>query len=384
MPKKLLPILISLTSLALLNACTTPINADYSHSPSEQQPPKRAIIIDTDMAIDDWTAILYTLQHPSANVVAISVTGAGEAYCAEGMRNVMHLIQLADKQDKQIKVACGDSEPLDGFNVFPQQWRDDVNRLYGLPIANNLPAPLAEHAVSVLSNLLDESSVPVDIIALGNLTNIAQLILEHPSSINNIGKLYIMGGAFNTKGNIIVPGFTDDNLNQVAEWNMYVDPLAAKIVFDSDVNKSVVPLDATNKVRVTHEFAKKLKSEAHSKAAKFKDKILDKNTGFIASDEYYFWDPLTAVYALNPDLCETENHFVTALANTADNAGPNTQAPYSATNYDGKPRNILDPKYSGRTVITASGNGRKSVICMTPDAERFKRLLIDGLNASDQ
>jgi len=376
MRNKLKIILLSIFHVAFLCACTAHVHEQ------DTVKQKRPVIIDTDMAIDDWTAVLYTLQHPTTKVVAITVTGAGETYCKEGLENVMHLIYLADKLDENIPVACGDSEPMDGYNVFPQPWRDEANSLFDLPKPKNLPAALSEHAVPFLNRTLTQASEPIDIIALGNLTNIAQLILEYPQALNNLGELFIMGGAYNAKGNIIVPGFTDDNLNKVAEWNIYVDPLAAKIVFDSDVNKTIVPLDATNEVRVTHDFAKRLKARAKSKAALFQDQILDRNKGFISSNEYYFWDVLTAVYALDSSICQFESHFTSVNVDTADHAGPNEQAPYPATRYGGKARQTLDPEVAGQTIKVATGNGRKAKICVRPNAERFEELLIQGLNAS--
>ena len=340
----------------------------------------KSIIIDTDMAIDDWPAILYILQSSKAKVLAITVTGAGEAYCAEGMRNAMYLLRLADKQSSDIVVACGDSEPMDGYNVFPQAWRDSVNNLYGLPIPTDLPSASDKHAVAVLFDLIKQSKTPVDIVTLGNLTNIGQMLQQDSSITAKIGTIYIMGGAINAIGNIIVPGFTDNNKNKVAEWNIYVDPEAAQIVFRADVAKALVPLDATNTVRVTKEFALRLKQEAQSASAKFFDQVLDKNDWFIASGEYYFWDMLTAVYALNEDICETEQHYVDVIVKYSSDAETNVQADYSKQIQNGQKRNIMDPYVAGRTVISKQPLGQKMTICLKPDAAKFKTMLIDGLN----
>lgn len=376
--KRSLVFTIALTlTVLLLASCSTTSHRDASKSDPTG---KRKIIIDTDMAIDDWAAILFTLQHPDASVLAITITGAGEAYCEEGMRNAQHLISIADQKHQSIIVACGDSEPLDGYNVFPQPWRDDANSLFGIPTNPDLPESSKTHAVQILKQLLENANETIDVLAFGNLTNIAQLVIDHPQSALAINELYMMGGAFNIKGNIIVPGFTDNNLNKVSEWNIYIDPVAAKIVFDSKINKTLVPLDATNTAMVTHEFARKLKSQADSEAAKFQDKVLDRNKGFISSKEYFFWDVMAAVFALSPEICTPESHYVTVVADAASNAGPNTQAEYSATRFDGKPRQILNPENSGQTLITEKGTGRKVKICMRPDAALFERLFIDGLN----
>jgi len=340
----------------------------------------KSVIIDTDMAIDDWPAILYILQSPKANVLAITVTGAGEAYCAQGTRNAMYLLRLAGKQSNDIIVACGDSAPMDGYNVFPQAWRDDVNNLYGLAIPNDLPNPSEEHAVNVLIQEIQNSKDSVNIITLGNLTNIGQMLQREPAITQKIGKIYIMGGAIHAGGNIIVPGFTDNNKNKVSEWNIYVDPLAAQIVLRANVAMTLVPLDATNTVRVTREFATRFKRQAESASAKFIDQVLDKNDWFIASGEYYFWDMLTAVYALDEDICESQSHYVDVIVEYSSNAESNVQANYSAVLQNGQPRKIMDPYVAGRTVLSDRPLAQQVDVCFKPDAERFKTLLIKGLN----
>ena len=345
---------------------------------------KPILIIDTDMAIDDWVAILYLLNSPDINVPLISVTGAGESYCIEGMRNALYLIRLAGRESEGITVACGDSDPMDGFNVFPQPWRDDVNSFYGLGVPDDLPEPSTKHAVEVLVTLITEQSEPVSIVALGNVTNIAQLLQTYSSVESGIDRLYLMGGAIEAPGNIIVPGFTDNNKNRVSEWNFYVDPLAAKIVINANITKVLVPLDATNQVQVTHQFAAEFKQRAISDSALFIDRIFDRNKEFISSGEYYFWDPLTAVYALHPEICQARDLSLDVIYKPMDlqDGEGNARGSYSIYRTDGSKRQDLNPTDAGRTVVAE--NGAVVSVCLTPNAEQFKKLLIDGLNKEYQ
>ena len=115
-----------------------------------------------------------------------------------------------------------------------------------------------------------------------------------------------MGGAVRVKGNIIVPGFTDNLKNQVAEWNIYIDPVAAQKVFRSKVPKVLVPLDATNQVQVTCGFVDRLKKQSKSPEAKFMCQVFDKETEFIKSGEFYFWDPLAAAIGVEENLGKYE------------------------------------------------------------------------------
>lgn len=377
-----LPLISLLSSLVIFSTgCATNVNHDAQTQPAPFEKVSKRVIVDTDMAIDDWTAVLYVLSQRETKVDAITITGAGEVYCKEGMRNALHLIEIAGRADEDIIVACGDSEPMDGFNVFPDAWRNDANTLVGMPITENLPEPSSKHAVQVLQELLINADEPIDIITLGNLTNLAQLVIAHPDAAANIKTLFIMGGAFNVKGNIIVPGFTDDNLNKVAEWNIYIDPVAAEYIFNSNLNTVVVPLDATNQVMVTHEFAHKFKQHAKSASAKFQDSILDRNKEFISSKEYFFWDPLTAAIAFYPDLCRYEIAPISVNTESALSAGPNQQEEFSKLRYDGTERRILSPELSGQTLMNRQGVGKAAAICISPDAERFKKLLIEDLNS---
>ena len=85
----------------------------------------RPLIVDTDMASEDWIAVLYLLKNPDFNVLAITIAGTGETHCEPGVRNAMKLAQLAGRPD--VPVACGRETPLQGDHVFPDAWRDGAD-----------------------------------------------------------------------------------------------------------------------------------------------------------------------------------------------------------------------------------------------------------------
>jgi pyrimidine-specific ribonucleoside hydrolase len=89
------------------------------------------------MALDDWLAIMYLLQHSGVEVRAITVTGTGEAHCDPGTQNALNLLALAGNPD--VPVACGREAPLTGDHTFPQSWRDSVDAMAGL---RSPPTPL--------------------------------------------------------------------------------------------------------------------------------------------------------------------------------------------------------------------------------------------------
>jgi pyrimidine-specific ribonucleoside hydrolase len=257
---------------------------------------KQKVIIDTDMAVDDWFAILYLLQNPKVDVVAITVTGTGEAHCDPGVQNAVGLVALAEYHP--IPVTCGREIPLVGDHAFPDGWRADVDAMKGisLPEGNN-PAD-AENVNELLATTLQISDTPVEVLTLGPLTNLADFISIHPELKEKISKITIMGGALAVPGNLI--SYVPDNTS--AEWNIYVDPTAANIVLKSGISVTLVGLDVTNQVLLTPEFAQTIKQSAVTPEAKFVVEVLDKMQPFIDSGNWYFWDPLAAAIMVDPSL----------------------------------------------------------------------------------
>lgn len=312
----------------------------------------RPIIYDTDMAIDDWLALLYLAQHPDAELKAVTVSASGEAHCQPSLKNVPDLLALTNIVESPV-VACGDDYPLDGYFVFPEPWQVDSDTLSGIELT---PAPAGRfpvtnlHAAEVIHNVIAESDEAVDIVAVGPLTNIAQWLERYPDDKNKLGRLYIMGGNWHAKGNIIVPLFTKGHPNTDAEWNIFIDPLAADKVIQSGLDIVMVGLDVTNQVKVTHEYADNFKQQVNTPSADFTDAILDKNRWFIDSGEYYYWDVLTAIIAMDNSLCEAESQAF-AIDHRLASSKPYLQTSdldIPATRWDGQPRQHLDAEFAGR------------------------------------
>ncbi len=311
----------------------------------------KPIIFDNDLAIDDWAALLYLLHHPRAEVIAITVAASGETHCAPALENIPKLIALAP-QKKIIPIGCGDAVPLDGYAAFPDAWRIDSDTLSGVPLptaTKNLASKM--HAVDIIHQAITQAHEPVTLIATGTLTNIAQWIDRFPNDKTKIDRLIIMGGAVDVPGNIIVPLFTAGHPNTRAEWNFFVDPLAADKVLAAGLPITLVGLDATNSVRVTEAVATDFKAAATSDAAKFWSAVLTKNDWFIASNEYYFWDTLAALVAMEPDFCQGDEQHLSAehqptttpWLKTSDLTMPKLR-------WDQQPRQHLDAKTAGALV----------------------------------
>ncbi len=161
--------------------------------------------------------------------------------------------------------------------------------------------------------------------------------------------MYIMGGAVNVPGNVGASGVNIDN--NVAEWNIYVDPQAANVVFHSGAPITLVPLDATNQVPLTIEFLDEFKSKHTSPEATFVFDMLTKQRQFIEAG-YYFWDPLAAAILTNEDLATYQNNNLCVVENEGPESG-----------------------------WTKSGEGCPQIrVAVSADAGRFKQIFLDTLN----
>ena len=312
----------------------------------EPEGPRRPVIIDTDMAADDWMAILYLLQHPGVEVIAITVTGAGEAHCEPGMRNALDLIALAGEEG--IPVACGRETPLEGDHTFPDSWRRSVDNLSGIEILASPETPSEGSAIGLLVELVTTAEEPVTVLTLGPLTNVGEALEAHPELADAVEMIYVMGGAVDAPGNI-----HDSSIgNDVAEWNLYVDPHAAALTIASGAPVTLVPLDATNDVPVTFRFYDKLEAKHRTPEATFVFDLLTKNRGFVGSGGYFFWDPLSAAVVTDESLVEIETRSVVII----EEEGPE----------------------SGRTL--ASPDGHDVRVAVAADRGAFEKLFLDTLN----
>lgn len=197
------------------------------------------IIIDTDPGQDDAVAILLALASPDEITVLGITVVAGNVPLALTQRNARIISELAGRPD--IAVFAGCDRPL----VQPLVTAEHVHGKTGLDgIALPDPTmPLQDrHAVDfIIDTLRAEPSGSVTLCPLGPLTNIATAFTRAPDIAARVKEIILMGGAY----------FEVGNITPAAEFNIYVDPEAAEIVFQSGVPLVVMPLDVTHKVLTT-------------------------------------------------------------------------------------------------------------------------------------
>lgn len=307
------------------------------------------VIIDTDMAHDDWMAIGYMLNHPDVDVKAITVVGTGEATCLRGIDNAHKLTNLANQG--HIPVTCG-RDYTDAYgSPFPQAWRDQVNALLGIELPAHTSVQEDRSAPRLIHDILEASSTPVKVLALGPLTNLSDYLSYFPESRRNIDDLVIMGGAVRVEGNV---WYTDDRYtNETAEWNLFADASSAQHVIHSDIPTTLVPLDATNAAPLDAHFYKMIeKDHQEHPMATFVYNILERQEDFVHSGRWYFWDPLAAAVLVDESLASFEH------------------LPIHVTTYPESAQGHTQHRPDGVCVRVA----------VDADGERFREHFIDTLN----
>jgi len=196
------------------------------------------IIIDTDPGQDDAVAILLALASPELELLGIT-TVAGNVPLAFTSRNARIVCELAGRRD--VKVFAGADKPL----ARPLVTAEHVHGKTGLdgPV---LPAPSMAlqpgHAVDfIIETLLSRPAGTVTLCPLGPLTNIALALQREPRIAARIRRIVMMGGGF----------FEGGNITPTAEFNFYVDPEAAALVFGAGVPITMLPLDCTHRALTT-------------------------------------------------------------------------------------------------------------------------------------
>ncbi|MBN2759974.1 MAG: nucleoside hydrolase [Rhodobacteraceae bacterium] len=267
----------------------------------------RKIIIDTDPGQDDAVAILLALASPELDVLGITCV-AGNVPLALTHVNARKVCELAGRTDIPVHAGC--DAPMQRKLVTAEH----VHGKTGLD-GVDLPAPsmlLAEgHAVDVLIDTLRrEPAGTVTLVPIGPLTNIATAMQRAPDIIPRIQQIVLMGGAY----------FEVGNITPTAEFNIYVDPEAARIVFGAGVDLVVMPLDVTHKALVTAprvEAFRALPGQVGPAVASWTDffERFDKEKYGSAGAPLH--DPCTIAYLIAPDLF-TGRHINVEIETVSD------------------------------------------------------------------
>ena len=252
----------------------------------------RRIIIDTDPGQDDAVAILLALASPELEVLGITAV-AGNVPLALTARNARIICELAGRPDMRVFAGC--DRPLMRKLVTAEH----VHGRTGLD-GPQLPDPVmplqSEHAVDfIIRTLRAEPAGTVTLCPLGPLTNIAMAFRLAPDIVGRVQEVVLMGGAY----------FEVGNITPAAEFNLYVDPQAADIVFRSGVSLVVMPLDVTHKAltsRARVAAFRNLGTEPGRMVAEWTDFFERFDMAKYGSEGAPLHDPTVIAWLLQPDL----------------------------------------------------------------------------------
>jgi purine nucleosidase len=246
------------------------------------------LLIDTDPGVDDALALLMAFDDPRFDVVGLSIA-AGNVGLEHTVSNALKLCEVAGVD---VPVFAGCAAPLlhparDAAYVHGRDGFGDT----GYAKAARRPEP--EHAALAILRLSHEYAGRLLLVALGPLTNIALALKLDPTLPSRIARFVVMGGAVTGHGNI----------TPAAEFNVYFDPEAARIVFEGFPRIDLADWEATMAHGFPHdEFERWM--QADSPKARFYDSISRKTREWASDrrgDHWHSADALAMAFALDPD-----------------------------------------------------------------------------------
>ena len=244
------------------------------------------IVLDCDPGHDDAIALLLALASPELELRAVT-TVAGNQTLAKTTANALRVLELAGRTE--IPVAAGADRPF----VRAPRVAAEVHGETGLDGSDLAPArgePVAQHAVDFLA----ERVGGITLVATGPLTNVALLLARYPEVRPK--RIVLMGGAI-----------AEGNVTPAAEFNVWADPEAAKRVFASGLDLTMVGLDVTHQALVLTEHKERLRAAGGvgrtvAELLDFYDRFHREVYGFDGSPIH---DAVALAYAFRPDLLET-------------------------------------------------------------------------------
>ena len=255
------------------------------------------VIIDCDPGIDDAIALLSAFVAPQLNILGIC-TVCGNQPLPDTLRNALQITELGQRTD--IPVFAGCHQPMFREPIHGQFHGENGLGNTAFPAPQKSAESL--HAVNFLITRCEQAiagNQPLTLCVLGPLTNLATALRMKPQIAAGIARVVLMGGAYREAG----------NRTMTSEFNMLADPHAAHVVFSSELNITVLPLDATHQVILTPEHVGKFInvsgriSQPLGELMAFWDRNDIRRYGSRGGPLH---DPLVIAYVLAPELFGSE------------------------------------------------------------------------------
>jgi len=256
------------------------------------------VIIDTDPGVDDALALLLAMRSPELKIEAITPV-AGNVPLELSLPNALRMVEIAGRTD--IPVAVGAKTPL-LRRLVTAAYAHGENGLGGAVFPEPKIKPIAEPAAKFISQIVRKYPGEITLITIGPLTNIASALNMDSELARLVKSLVMMGGSL-----------SGGNITPAAEFNVYVDPEAARIVFQSGIPITMVGLDVTRKTSLTDEHVRTLEAGQNpvsQAAAKIARNAIDHNReqGFLVGPNMH--DSLAVAGFLDPSLLKLQDYYV--------------------------------------------------------------------------
>ncbi len=252
----------------------------------------RKVIIDTDPGQDDAVAILAALASPEDFDVLGICSVAGNVPLHHTTRNSLQLVELAGSR---VPVYAGCSRPM-VKELVTAEYVHGPTGLDGADLPDPHREPEATHAVDFLVETLGAAEPrSVTLCTLGPLTNVGMALVRAPEIADSVESIVAMGGGF----------FEGGNVTPAAEFNIYVDPHAAHVVFTSGIPITLMPLDVTHKALASERRVapfRELGTAAGDSVAGMLTFFDRHDMEKYGADGAPLHDPTTVAYLIDPDL----------------------------------------------------------------------------------
>lgn len=203
------------------------------------------VIIDTDPGVDDALALLLAMRSPELKIEAITPV-AGNVPLELTLPNALRMVEIAGRTE--IPVAAGAKTPL-MRRLVTATYAHGENGLGGAIFPEPKTKPVSTPASELIREVVRKHPGEVTLITIGPLTNVATALNSDPELASLVKSVVMMGGSL-----------SGGNITPAAEFNVYVDPEAARIVFQSGIPITMVGLDVTRKTSLTEEHVRALEA----------------------------------------------------------------------------------------------------------------------------
>jgi len=276
----------------------------FAKAADQGQPGQKAgggpfrVIIDTDPGVDDALALLLAMRSPELKIEGITPV-AGNVPLDLTLPNALRMVEIAGRTD--IPVAVGAKGPL-VRRLVTAAYAHGENGLGGAVFPEPKIKPIAQPAAEFIRDVIRKYPGELTLIPIGPLTNIATALNLDSQLASMVRGIVLMGGSL-----------SGGNITPAAEFNIYVDPEAARIVFQSGIPITMVGLDATRKTSLTEEHVRTLEASQNpvsQAAGKIGRNAINHNReqGFLIGPNMH--DSLAVATFLDPSIVKLKEYYV--------------------------------------------------------------------------